>query len=201
MSGVKPITIETLKGENYLRQDSSEVTKFNQYLKWEIDLLKKFAFENDLYAVSAIQIGIAKRIIYLKNTSLYKSNDEVRDGRIIINPHVIERRGLTRSWEACLSCGDLAGNVRRPYEIALEYQDELGNVKVDIFEGFESTILSHELDHLNGILITDIADEVIEANEKERMVLRKEEPYEIISKDLDYDNQLVYNAYPLVKSR
>ena len=53
----------------------------------------------------------------------------------------------------------------------------------ELFEGVEATVLSHEIDHLNGILHIDIADEVIIGTREERMKLREKDGYTIISKE------------------
>ena len=60
--------------------------------------------------------------------------------------------GLTEYWENCASCLDNMGLVVRPYEMDVHYYDVDGNEHEEKFEGFESTVLSHELDHLDGIL-------------------------------------------------
>ena len=57
----------------------------------------------------------------------------------------------------------------------------------DTFENFEATVLSHEIDHLDGILHMDIAEQVLEMNAEERTEFRKEHPYEIISKTGKYN--------------
>ena len=50
-------------------------------------------------------------------------------------------------------------------------------------EDLEAVILSHEIDHLDGILHIDIAEEVIEMTYEEKKKYRMEHPYEIISKE------------------
>jgi peptide deformylase len=54
--------------------------------------------------------------------------------------------------EGCLSLKDVWGVVKRPYGVALAYQDETGEKHHKKFEGFLATIIQHEVDHLNGIL-------------------------------------------------
>lgn len=60
----------------------------------------------------------------------------------------------------------------------------------DKFEGFEATVLSHELDHLDGILHMDIAERVLNMPKEKRKEFRKQHPYEIISKTCDYDDNI-----------
>ena len=50
--------------------------------------------------------------------------------------------------------------------------------------------MCHEIDHLDGILHIDIADEVLEMTKEERIDLRKKEGYTIIRKDGEYEEYL-----------
>jgi len=137
--------------------------------------------------MAAVQIGIQKRIIYLKNTDIDNLEDqEHNERRILINPVITKRIGLTEYWEACASCLNNMGRVLRPYKIEIEYVDEFGEKQKSIFEGFEATVLSHEYDHLNGILHMDKSSEIFEMTLEEMQAYRKEHPYEILSKDCEF---------------
>ncbi len=179
-------TIE--KDEEYLRQISKEVSFDDKSLKKEISLMEKYCLETECFALAAVQIGIPKRIVYLKNTTLDVPIEEKNytESKVLINPVIISRKGITKYWEACLSCLDNMGLVRRPYKMKVRYYDINGKVHEDIFEGFESTVLSHELDHLDGILHMDIAEKVLVMPKEKRKEYRKKHPYEIISKTCKY---------------
>lgn len=118
----------------------------------------------------------------------------------MINPTIVSRKGLTEYWEACESCLDNFGKVRRPYKIKLEYYDIEGNKQSAVFEGFESTVLSHENDHLDGILHIDIADELLIMEAKERTEFRKTHGYNIISKTGEYEELLKNDIKVLQKA-
>lgn len=194
---IEAITIQD--NEPFLRQISSSVDiKNDKELMNDIDILDQFCKENKVMAMASVQLGIPKRIVYLKNTNLdiinkiqNNSNSEeienYNEKKVLINPTILKREGLTEYWEACASCLDNMGRVLRPYKIELEYYDIDGNQKVETFEGFESTVLSHELDHLDGILHIDIAEEVIEMPANERKKWRQSHEYKIYQKDGDYD--------------
>ncbi|MBO5096438.1 MAG: peptide deformylase [Bacilli bacterium] len=62
-----------------------------------------------------------------------------------------------------------------------------GNRHEKVFEGFEATVLSHEYDHLDGILHMDIAEEVLVMSEEERRIFRQTHDYQIISKTGSYN--------------
>lgn len=195
---LKSITIKD--NEKFLRQVSSTVDiKNDKELTKNIEVLDCFCRENDVMAMAAVQLGIPKRIVYLKNTNLdiinkMQTNSETEDenqyneSRVLINPTIINREGLTEYWEACASCLDNCGKVLRPYIINLKYYDKEGNEYFEKFEGFESTVLSHELDHLDGILHIDIAEEVLIMNKEERKKWRQTHEYNIYSKIGDYES-------------
>lgn len=126
------------------------------------------------------------RLIYLKKTDVERLDEEYNEARVLINPVVIKREGLTTFLEACASCLDYAGIVERPYKMEVEYYG-IDKIKhEEIFEGFEATVLSHEMDHLDGILHIDIARDVKWMPADERREYRKNHPYEIIRKDGEY---------------
>ena len=177
-----------LNDEKYLRQVSKPVDFNDKSYKEEIKLLENFCFETECYALAAVQIGIPKRMIYLKNTTLDVPLDDAsyNEAKVLINPIITSRKGHTKYWEACLSCLDNMGLVNRPYEISIKYYDENGIVHNETFQGFESTVLSHEIDHLDGILHMDIAEKVLNMPQEKRMEFRKKHPYKILSKTCNF---------------
>lgn len=185
---IKRKTIEN--DELYLRQISQPVLFDDISYKKDIELLEEFCLETECFALAAIQVGVPKRIIYLKNTTLDVPLEDMNhnESKILINPVVVSRKGHTKFWEACLSCLDNMGLVSRPYEMVVQYYDCEGNKHNETFKGFEATVLSHELDHLDGILHMDIAEEVVNMPKEDRKAFREQHPYEIISETCDYDN-------------
>lgn len=174
----------------YLRQVSKEVDLKDPNLKDDIKTLKEFFTTKPALAMASIQLGIPKRLIYIRNTQLKDSEEDIDEARILINPKIIKRKGHTRYWEACASCLDLMGLVDRPYEIELEYFLEDGTLKRETFTGFEATVFSHEYDHLDGILHIDRAVQVYDLPQDKRKEFRSllpNEGYEILSKDGEFE--------------
>ena len=193
---MKAITIND--NEEFLRQISKEVALNDEYLLNDIKILEEYCKENKVMAMAAVQLGIPKRLVYLKNTNLdiinkmqenaaTEEDEKYNEARVLINPIVRSREGLTEYWEACASCLDNTGLVKRPYKILVDYIDLNGERHEDIFEGFESTVLSHELDHLDGILHIDIAEKVLVLNVEERKKLRQKEGYKVLTKTGNYN--------------
>lgn len=195
---MKRITIQD--NEDFLRQISTSVDFKNDLeLEANIAILNDFCENNDILAMAAIQLGIPKRIVYLKNTNLdivnkmqvnIATEDELlyNEARVLINPTILKKEGLTEYWEACASCLDNCGLVFRPYKLEVEYFDINGVKYIEEFKGFEATVLSHEIDHLDGILHIDIAKEVKVMPKEERKAWRVTHGYKIYEEEGDYEN-------------
>jgi len=170
---------------DFLRQVSEPVDFSDRsYLK-NVETLRQYCRGHAVFALAPVQIGIPKRIIYLKNTStdLAKNYDENYDeSKVLINPVFTFQRGETEYWETCQSCLKNCALVKRPYAITVEYFDVNGDKHKEEIEGFAATVLSHERDHLDGILHMDRVEKFIEMEVDERIKLREKEPYKIISK-------------------
>lgn len=204
MNDIKVVTIAD--NEEYLRQVSLPVDASDKNLKNDISILDKYCSENSVLAMAAVQLGIPKRIIYLKNTnldivnksqsdSLSEEEKNYNESKVLINPVIISREGLTEYWEACASCLDNFGLVKRPYKITLEYFDVDFKKHSKVFEGFEATVLSHEYDHLDGVLHMDIADKLLIMKQEDRKKFRLEHNYNIISKAGKYEDLLKNKSY------
>ncbi len=178
--------------EAYLRQVSKDVNPNDPDLEKEIKILSDFCAQNEVFAMAAVQIGIPKKIVYLKNTKLDMHDKTTNKGIILINPEIVEEKGETLYWESCASCLNNMGKVRRPYFVKVRYLDKDFNQKYDTFEGESATIFSHEYDHLFGILHIDIAEEILNMEQEERKKYREQDGngYIIISKTKKYKHPL-----------
>ena len=106
-------------------------------------------------ALCAPQIGILKRIIL---------TSEKYQGLEILNPEIIKTsREKTKGLEGCLSIPETMIDrimVPRYKRIKLKYLDRFGNMKIEKFNGLLARCIQHEIDHLNGILITDYKERI-----------------------------------------
>ena len=188
----KVITIKD--NEAFLRQVSKDVVKGDPELEDNIKYISEFCKSNEVLAMASVQLGIPKKLIYIKSTDENTFlKDEVEDEAIVmINPEIIEEEGESIYWECCASCMDNMGLVRRPYRIKVRYLDADFNEKEETFEGFKATVFSHEYDHLFGILHMDIAEKLMVMPVEERHVFRqkKENKYKVLSKTGKYKHPL-----------
>jgi peptide deformylase len=120
-----------------------------------IQALKDYVIENDGLGMSAIQLGIAKRLFVVRKPF---SSDNLL---VIINPRIIRGEGKSSGVENCFSIDNLPENVKgavvqRQSLIVVEFTDEHGILQTEeLFVGMDARIFQHELDHLNGELILD----------------------------------------------
>ncbi len=85
--------------------------------------------------------------------------------------------------------------VLRPYKVNISYYDINGNKKDKEIIGFPSTVLSHEYDHLNGILHMDRIDESFLMTLDQMKEYRTANPYLV----LDYDKEFTYENNKKIK--
>lgn len=183
---IKQKTIEN--DLEYLRQVSKPVDFNDDSYKEALYLLDEYCKnEENCMAMASVQLGIPLRLVYLKKTNLdHLYDNDYNEAKILINPIIIKKEGLTRYWEACISCLDNFGLVERPYKMEVEYFDEKKKKHKEVFEGIAATVLSHEIDHLDGILHIDKAIELLHMDTEERKKYRETHPYEIIRKDGEF---------------
>ena len=178
-------TIE--KDMEWLRKVSKKVSLDDKELSNDIEVIRDYSLNNGVLAMAAIQLGIDKRLIYIKNTDVDNLLDRSIDESIVlINPVIEKMEGLTSYWEACASCLNNMGKVLRPYKVTISYMDINGKKESKVFEGFGATVFCHEYDHLDGILHMDKALEIYDMEPEERVKFRETHPYQVLEKTGDY---------------
>jgi peptide deformylase len=130
-----------------LTQASEPVTEFDQSLINFCDDLYTIMLESDGVGLSAVQVGVLKKIIVI----------DVGEGRqTLINPEIGLRSGDTFTFsEGCLSVPGYYEDRERPNKILVRFQDTKNGVHVEWFEGLEAFVIQHEMDHLEGKLFID----------------------------------------------
>ena len=137
------------EGDEILKKKSKEVEviddKIKELIKDMIDTMHKY----DGVGLAAVQVGILKQIIVI---DLYDEKPILK----LINPKIIKTKGKQEVEEGCLSFPNKYVKVIRPDEVTVEALDENGkNIKVT-GTGLLAQAISHEMDHLNGIVLTDV---------------------------------------------
>lgn len=143
-------------GDDILRKKCREVTVFDDKLWVLLDDMYETMQSANGVGLAAPQVGILRRVCVI----------DVGDGPIeLINPVITSMRGKQRAVEGCLSAPGQWGYVTRPTKVKVTAQNRYG--KEVKFEGTEllARAFCHEIDHLNGVIFTDLADEMVENEE------------------------------------
>lgn len=100
--------------------------------------------------ISAIQIGVPLRIIFLRvEETVYE----------LVNPaHTWQSEETFELWDDCFSFPELMVRLRRHRAVRLRHQDGAGEWREFTAEGSLSELIQHEMDHLDGILAVDRAE-------------------------------------------
>lgn len=179
---------------DFLKKISKKVDVKKDNLDKIINDLKEYCVNNEVFALASIQLGYDKRIIYIKNTSLNDYDDTSLDENIVlINPVIKKREGIALFWECCASCFDNMGCMLRPYKVVINYTGIDKKRHQRTFKGFKAVIISHEYDHLDGILHINNALKVYNMKEEDRKKFRLEHPYQIINNIGNYSK--LYKKY------
>lgn len=102
--------------------------------------------------LAAPQIGILKRLVVI----------DMGEGLIqLVNPKIIKQEGEQKVIEGCLSNPDVWGKLKRPYKVTVEALNEFGEQVFITSEAELAKCFCHEIDHLDGILFTDLVTEFV----------------------------------------
>lgn len=110
------------------------------------DLMEVLAKVDHAAAVSAPQIG--------SGIAMFAYRDRDHNPTILSNPVIIDRRGRQLGMEGCLSYPDMVFQVLRAQTITVTGQDIIGDPVRERFTGWHAHMVQHEVDHLDGILVT-----------------------------------------------
>lgn len=157
------LTIENHENEISTRAIEIDVRTEGNLQREITSALKKTIEKNNLTALSAPAIGYNKRIFCIK------FKEEIKT---FINPLISNSKGIQLSREKCTSIPGREFIVPRNNDITVIYQRPMGQVESRQLVGLSAFIFQHEMQHLDGLLLSDFALEIDEdwdnASEEER---------------------------------
>lgn len=135
-----------------LRQISEPVAAVTDDTRALIDEMVAAMRAGNGIGLAAIQIGVPLRIIVL----------EPKPGYVwaMVNPEITRTGDLiVAREEGCLSVPDGVRRIWRPDQIKVRFLDRDGKSRKTFAQGWFATSIQHEIDHLNGVLISDARTE------------------------------------------
>ena len=137
-------------GDGMLKKKCREIKEITPRIKELIEDMKETMYEAEGVGLAAPQVGVLKRVVVI----------DIGDGPIVlVNPRLLESSGQPTGEEGCLSVPGKYGIVTRPMNVKIEAWDE--NMEYMVMEGEEllARAICHEIDHLEGHMYVEKAED------------------------------------------
>ena len=151
----KILTVE----ESALHKTCRPVEQFDRRLHSLLDDMRETLIESGGVGLAAPQVGILRRVV------LVDTGEEILE---LINPTLVETDGEQIGAEGCLSVPGKYGLVKRPNYAKVRAQDREGNWYEAEGEELIARCFCHELDHLDGIIYTEVMERYLTDEELEQ---------------------------------
>ena len=159
-----------------LRERTQKIVSFDDKFKKLVDDMVETLRDAPGVGLAAPQVGLSKKLIVIE----YAEEVETEDGDvkelpkklyIVANPEIVKKSAeMEMGIEACLSVPNLIGDVERHYQIVVKGQNKNGQPIRIKAKGWLARIFQHEIDHLNGVLYTDLAEHVWQPETEEEFL-------------------------------
>lgn len=131
-----------------LMKISSSVHDFGEDLHTLVNDMFETLYAAPGIGLAAPQVGVSQRVVVLDLTAGEEDGNQI----VLVNPEILEEEGLQNEEEGCLSLPDLQAVVERPARVRVSARNLEGESFEIEGEGLLARALSHEIDHLKGIL-------------------------------------------------
>ena len=132
------------------------VEKFDGKLHKLLDDMAETLEEANGVGLAAPQVGILRRVV------IVDTGEEILE---LINPELVETDGEQIGAEGCLSVPGKYGLVKRPFYAKVKAQDRNGEWYEAEGEELIARCFCHELDHLDGIVYTEVMERFLTEEE------------------------------------
>jgi len=132
-----------------LKKVSKPVQVFDEALAALAARMLELMREHRGVGLAAPQVGRNIRMFVMNATQ------QPGDDRVYVNPELIDPTGHETAEEGCLSLPGINCDIERNQAVILRAQDVKGDPVEERASGYVARIWQHEIDHLNGVLITD----------------------------------------------
>ncbi len=137
-----------LSDDEILRKVAREVETVDDRIKELLQDMLETMHKYNGVGLAGPQVGVLKRVIVI---DLYDGNEPL----LLVNPKIIKEKGTQEVEEGCLSFPNEYAKIIRPKEVVVEALNENGEKVKIVAKDLLAQALSHEIDHLNGILFID----------------------------------------------
>jgi peptide deformylase len=135
-------------GDPVLRKECKPIKLVTPRIRLLAEDMLDTMYEANGVGLAAPQVGIVKQMVVI----------DIGEGPLVmVNPVITEQSGEQTDSEGCLSYPGKAADITRPNHVIAEYEDlDMVHHTVEA-EGLLARAICHEVDHLHGIIYTDLA--------------------------------------------
>ncbi len=145
-------------GDPELRRPAVPVRRAGRAVRDDLDCMAATMAAVGGVGLAGTQVGVNRRVAVI----------DIGEGRIdLVNPEIVRSEGAAAAWEGCLSVPGVMGRVTRAERVTVRARDGKGRTIWVEGEGLLARALQHEIDHLDGILFIDRAEELEYPDEPE----------------------------------
>ena len=146
-------------GDDTLRKVCKPQEKFDLRLWTLLKDMAETMYAADGCGLAAPQVGILRRVV------IVDTGEEILE---LVNPELVETSGEQCGAEGCLSVPGKYGLVKRPNYAKVRAQDRNGEWFEAEGEELIARCFCHELDHLDGIVYTEVMERFLTEEELEQ---------------------------------
>ena len=145
--------LEVLKNDAEPLRCKSVPTLITEGVRDLVRDMKETMLSMNGIGLAAPQVGVNLRVIVIQTMKVGKMVGPVQE---MINPVITSfSKDSVEYEEGCLSIPGEYIKLERPFKIHIKFQDLSGKYKKWSLKGLEARIVQHEIDHLDGILMSD----------------------------------------------
>ena len=162
-----------------LKRKAKPITKFDKDLQTLIDDMIETMRDAPGVGLAAPQVDISEQLIVVEYSEDDEDDDDDNEGveekpekpkklYVMINPEITKTsEEKVLGVEGCLSIPGIQGEVERFEAIQVKGLNRFGQPLKLKLSGWMARIFQHEIDHLNGVLFTEIATRLWKFQEEE----------------------------------
>ena len=150
---IHPIVIHP---DPVLHKPSAPVSKVTDETRALLDDMIETMYDAQGRGLAAVQIGVLQRLVVVDTDW----KEGAKNPLLFVNPAIVWSSDTVASREErCLSIPNTPKEVRRPNRVRVQYLDRSGAPQEMEADGMLAMVIQHEVDHLNGVLILDRAEQ------------------------------------------
>jgi peptide deformylase len=144
-----------------LRRKARPVTRFDADLQTLVEDMIDTMRAAPGVGLAAPQLGVSERVIVVEYVEDEEDEEAPKKLYVMVNPEIKKCSEATElGIEGCLSVPGWQGEVERALEVTVKGLTRRGQPMKVKAKGWMARIFQHEINHLNGVVFTDLANKV-----------------------------------------